>query len=875
MLIERNQALQTLAAMASQMATGKGNIALVVGEAGIGKTSLINQFRDAYADEYRWAWGSCDAMFTPRVLGPLYDMLPVLDTRISELLAQSDNRSQLFSAVLNSLQNSERPTIVVCEDFHWADRASLDLLKFLGRRIAFSPVMLVISYRDDEVTEKHPLGQVIGELPSGICKRVELEPLSQSSVTQLAEDANMDGVKLFKMTNGNPFFVTEVINSQQGFDDDVPVSIRDAINARLGHLDTHTRSFLGSFSTMPGTISSKTIIQLFGEQALALVEIGIAGGILAQDKAGYTSFRHELGRLTTLERLNNEERRRCHRAIFDKLNVTDKNELERLVHHASGAHLAFHVLELAPLAAESAAKLGSHSEAAAHLANALKFVDDASPEQAANLYEKWAYEAAFASRIDNEVIDARRYAVKLWQTLQRPEKVGENLRWLSRLHWYRGEAIEADRIADQAIRVLEAVPPSAERAMAYSLRSQLCMLNDQMPESVSWGYQALAIEKQFTNIGVRVHALNNIGTALLFRNQPSGLIQLEQSLKLAKEHGLHEDAARAYVNLSEYTVEFRDFAAAEKLVNQGIAYTTEHDIDTWRIYLVGRLAQLRLEQGKFKLALSISSAIIDDPQLSLLMRLPSLLVLARTMLRVEPKQASEVIHRALQDANATEELQHIVPAQLNMVEWGWLTNDMNIAKLHLKSLLALEHEQRHPWNIGEIQVWAKRFNIPSPMKPSMALPKPFELELQGDYLGAADLWQNLDLPHSAILTLVASNNPNNINQAIALAKEIGATTVLGKIQYLIECHNWSDTHQVNLRSSYKTQSQSHPVGLTKREIEVLKLIIKGLTNKEISAILCRSQRTVEHHISSILSKLDVTSRMAALLRVQNEPWLVE
>jgi DNA-binding CsgD family transcriptional regulator len=446
------------------------------------------------------------------------------------------------------------------------------------------------------------------------------------------------------------------------------------------------------------------------------------------------------------------------------------------------------------------------------------------------------------------------------------------------LYWYRGAALEADRASEQAITVLEGIPPSAQRAMAYSLRSQLCMLNDHMEQAVVWGNRALALEKQFTDIKVRIHALNNVGTALVFRGISDGLAMLQDSLSLAKEHDEHEEAARTYVNLSEYALEFRQFELAEKTINEGIIYDTEHDIDAWTHYMLGRLAQLRLEQGRLLDACTIAKGIVDNTKLTLLMRLPALQVLARAHMRLNTEGASKFMQAALKDALTTDELQNIVPARLTLIEAAWLSADYPTGQMHLDILLALDDGDRHPWNIGERSIWQQRYAMAQGIKTqilnqNITLPLPYALEISGDHLGAAKHWQHCGLPHAAALSLLAANNQNHMLECATIFTSIGAQAGLKCLTLRAKQQNW-DMSQISVRGRYNTKASQHPLGLTQKEQQVLALLAKGINNKDISLTLSRSTRTIEHHVTSILTKLNAPNRMAVMLRIQNEPWLL-
>src|SRR5690606_4898551 len=231
--------------------------------------------------------------------------------------------------------------------------------------------------------------------------------------------------------------------------------------------------------------------------------------LLVEDQDGNLRFRHELARLATMRRLPGMRLQATHARALEAMAGDGRDRpLHLLVHHtarphdgprllelvhAAGALDGARVLELAPRAARVAASAGAHREAAAHFATALRFVDEAEPETAAELYENWAYEAGLALGIDDDVLEARRHAITLWRALGRTEKIGDNLRCLAYLHWYRGEAATAFRFAREAVRVLDGSPPSPERAMAYSYLSQLHMLSDRAEEAIAWGQRALEL----------------------------------------------------------------------------------------------------------------------------------------------------------------------------------------------------------------------------------------------------------------------------------------------------------------------------------------------------------------------------------------------
>ncbi len=237
-LLEREQFLGELEAILSDVAVGNGRLVLVSGEAGIGKTSLVERFATAQQTQARVFWGACDALFTPRPLGPLYDIAQQTRSNLLALLEEEAPRAAIFSAALDEMKQGRAPSITVIEDVHWADEATLDLLKFLGRRITRINSMIVVTYRDDEVGADHPLRLVLGDLPPRSVARLRLPPLSEDAVERMAEGAGRRPEELYAVTGGNPFFVSEALASKEP---GVPVTVRDAVLSRAARLSPAAR----------------------------------------------------------------------------------------------------------------------------------------------------------------------------------------------------------------------------------------------------------------------------------------------------------------------------------------------------------------------------------------------------------------------------------------------------------------------------------------------------------------------------------------------------------------------------------------------------------------------------------------------------------
>ena len=248
-LLEREAQREVVQVALEQARQGHGSTVLVSGEAGVGKTAFVTDFTAPYRSAGLVFWGACDPLFTPRPLGPLYDIALQKIPGLLDLLNSGANWLAVALALLKSLLDNPAVTIVVIEDVHWADEATLDLLKYLGRRIEQTHSLLILTYREDEVGSQHPLRETLGDFPTEATVRLPLEPLSENAVALLARKADRPAQGIYQVTRGNPFFVTEVLRSKG---EQIPKTVRDAVLTRAAHLSAPARAVLELVSIIPG-----------------------------------------------------------------------------------------------------------------------------------------------------------------------------------------------------------------------------------------------------------------------------------------------------------------------------------------------------------------------------------------------------------------------------------------------------------------------------------------------------------------------------------------------------------------------------------------------------------------------------------------------
>ena len=849
-LIERDYALQRLHHAVQWAEQGAGHIVLVSGEAGIGKTTLVRRLlRDRTGEGDRVLWGSCEALFSPRPLGPIYDMASAFDEEVQGMLGADGPRARLFTAILTDLQRSVRTTFLILEDLHWADTATLDLVKYLARRIQPLRALLLITYRDDEIGDRHPLHMVFGDLPADAAIRIPLLPLSEAGVASMAQASGCAVDGIFATTGGNPFFVTEILRAEG-----VPATVRDAVLARAARQTPSVRALLDLAAIVPARVEIALVDAVLAPSGEDIAAALASGLLTAAD--GCYAYRHELARMSVERALAEPIAAALHARVLACLQADVGHvPTARLVHHAAGAGDANAVLTYAPVAAAEAISHGSHCEAAKLYGVALAHASRLSPREQAELLGRRSYQCYLTDQPD-EALSASLRALTLWRELGERTQEGRTLRWLSRVHWFAGRNREAETYADEAVTLLEQLSEDSEFAWALSNRSQLYMLAGRTGEAVAWGVRAMELAKRIGDTEVMCHAMTNVGTAMHAHSEPEGRELLLQSLSIALEHGYGEHVARAYANLTSTDVTTRDYVSAARTIREACAYFADRDLDSWANYVLAWKARLDFEQGRWDDAARLASQLIVRDAVAPVTRIPAMAVLARIRLRRGDSGATELIDEASKLASETGELQRLAPIAAARAEAAWLRGDSCLQDPWVRQTYAMAEGLGDRRELGELGFWC--WKLGEGQGKYRDVHDPYAMQWEGDWRMAADAWHQLGCPFMCAMALWDGEESNKL-EALAIFEGLGAcaTVKLCRAQLRVAGVR-------GVARGPRASTSANPAGLTQRECHVMSLLAQGLSNAEIAQRIVRSEKTVEHHISSILRKLDVCSRGEAV-----------
>lgn len=847
-LLEREEPLHRLTTALAAARRGQGRILSVEGEAGIGKTTLALSFAESHRGDAQVFIGGCEHLVTPEPLGPLRDIARNSEGRFTistaGQLATFESLLRLLTAVRG------RPALLVIEDVHWADDSTLDLLRYMGRRIRAMPILAVVTFRNDEAASQSRLAALYADLPRDCHDRVELQPLSQAAVSQLA-GARMPAAEVFQATGGNPFHVTEYLATPPPA---IPHGVRDATLARASRLSAQARRTLDCASIFPRQIDEETLFVLAEDRDHLGTEECLRGGML-KAKDGALAFRHELARRAIHDAMAPLHRRNLHAAALKQLQSRPQTRAAECAHHAQHAGALQELVQYSIRAAGEAAALGAYRENIAHIARALEHGVHLSNAQRADLLEQQATNGELCGAFDvamaaiESAIDARKRAGDI-------PGLGNALVISARLYWQRGQADVAENRSQEALAVLHDCKESWQYAMALSGQSQLDMLADRVDSALPRAAEAMQRAERLGRSDIYLHALTNSVAAGYAANDAEGVPKFLAAIEETKRRNEPDFLPRLYVNLVYNTASDRHYPGLFEHIEQGIAAAIARENVPLEAYMRGVRALALLDLGRLRESLAEAEDVLHGPYPAGITRFTSQIAAARARLRLGLPDVGWLEQaRGLQTSQ--RDIMRMAPLAVADAEALYLgASRPNALESLRRSFELAQRSTCQPWLVADAAIWlvilGEDIVFPAGILERMSLAP--RLHVTGAWREAAAAWAELGCPYEQALALSRGDEAAQ-REALLLFDTLSAAPAAARLRQQMRARGARAVPRGPIGAT-----RANPAGLTRRQDQVLALVAQGLNNAEIAARLHISAKTAEHHVSAIMALFNVRTR---------------
>ncbi len=826
---------------------------IVSGESGAGKTSFVESFVEDWVKDERLLWGVCDPLPTPRPLGPIRDLASRLAPGTRQLLEASDVPYDIFTAIHDDLCTA--PSVFVLDDLQWADQGTIDLLRFVLRRIAQTRSLIIGIIRDDEVGANHRIRELLGDVArSPRAESLSIPPLSPAAVESLVGERPVDSAWLHDVTGGNAFFVCEMLDHDG---DDLPTTVRDAVLGRTSGLDPAAWDLLNLLTCSPGVIPDYLLADL-GVTLPASRALAEAG--LIRRSARGVAFRHDLCRLAVRSVIPPGAEPRLHRRLIDAYEASGQIDPAVLTHHAQGAGDVERVRRYARDAAMAAVRSGAHTQSTQFFTIALEQGGTLNQADEADLLEQLAWEFYLTDRLTDAIAACQR-AMHIRQALGQPAAVSANHHSLSVYQWYNADRGQAESHAAGAMSALDADAADAEQLIqlghAFAMQAYLAVQATDFVRVTPLIARAREIAERSgdSDLMIRVRLIENYSVVL--NGDDAGRDEILAILNSGPKH-INELYSGGWSNITYFDVEQRRLDGAAELLDVSIPLMHEHDLPICRVWQMGSRARLQLMVGEWDDAAADADRLLEMPTAPLARTWPALIG-AVVEMRKHGK-ASARLDDAWKLACRFGEPIRMLPVAAAIVELSWISGELDARLPECRAPLGNGLVAGLEWSRGELAVWLRRLGEDV---DAVGVAEPYRLLLDGAYEAAADDFHRRSMPYDAALALVDSGNATLIARALDILDRLGADAVATKVRRDLRSRG-----QSVVPARRRAATLANPAGLTARQVEVLRLLNDGLTNVELADRLFLSVKTVDHHVSAILAKLDVSKRRDAVRKAR-------
>lgn len=844
-LFQRDTEHAVLSDAVADARNGEGRVVLVRGEAGIGKSTLLREFVSEIGDGAYVLFGTCDDLSTPRPLEPFWDMANG-DAEIEVALENSDSQG-LYRVLYNLLDRRAKPTILVLDDVHWADQATLDVIRRLGRRINQLHGVLVLSFREEDVPPDHPLRVLVGDVPARSVIQDVLEPFTMDTVATIAGTGDVE--QLWSVTGGNPLLVIESLRSDQA----VPESISDLVLARLNRLGTGSRRLVEMVSVSPKSCSLTMANQCLEIGPADLDEAARSRLLIVEPDR--LSFRHELIRRAVEANLSAGTRIALNQKMVDVMSVEDADDAY-ILHHAQEAGAADAIVRHAPAAALSAVAAGSLREARAHFELLEPLLGRLDRVEQATLLDAWSAVEEVGGGI-TRARELREQAIEILEADGSTIRLAASLRRLSILLWRTKNPDEALLNADRAVALLADDGHGEELMLA---------LADQAFIQVLHGDHELAAEaiarahSVGTVVGDEIDAYVRAVEAWVQRTPGRALVVAGDALRMAEETGDIEAARMVHYLRTQFdTIEHA--VIQEQFITEAFAFAEGRDLEDLRAFAYSQRALLHLRSGQLLKAEDDARASLDiwSDARQILSTFPQLTAGLTEAMRGTPQAVAML-------ATVSETVGDFDPPGKHgyLAQAHWIDPEVPFNPEIAVSVLMSEPMINRSLTPSAIWLWLLGL---LPDDSGAPLIEPERLLVDGDWRASAAAFFDLGMPFEQAAALSQGDTDARL-EALAIFDAMGATALARRLRRELRTDGVP-----GVPSGQRSSTSQNPAGLTDRQAEVLSLMAEGLTNAEIADALFISRRTAEHHVAAVISKLEARSRGEATRIAREHGWV--
>ena len=959
--VGREAPLRSLLERLDRAVEGQGTVLLLGGDAGVGKSRLVRDLKqEATARHIRVIEGRCSSTessvpYAPfmdalrfriargegeevaKILGPLRAILAPIFPQLEGAAAPVDqaadrDRERPYALIFGVLERlaTDDPMLLVLEDVHWADQTSLELLHHLAHRATSLRLMMVVTYRSDELHAAHPLRRLLGSLARDrVGEDMRLSPLGRDETTEMlrcmlgTEPDSAFAAEIWRRAEGNPLFVEELVSvlAEGGVLEPtadaaaalartrLPSTVSEAILARVNALGPRAMETLSAAAVIGRIVEFEDLREVLGfseEELVDVFEQLVAHQLLREERNESGEcyvFPHALMQETLYESIISRRRRMLHRrvaAALEKRAESTPRRLDELAYHfrLGGDHE--HAYEYARLAGDEAVRLRAWDDASEHYENALASLEELDDEgvRAAEVLERLAAVAWRQSR----AAAGRQYAedaLRLWRSLGQSEQTARVLRGLATLRVEEGDTEGAAEALDEALRLLGDESPSRELGPIYDDLGRLWLGRGDLDRAESLLLHGLSLASRDAQGAEEVLALVGLAElSILGGEVNAGVARLDVALALLREGRLPFDRlARVYAEGVKALLLAQEYERALSWADAARALCRDQGVvGLDALFRAMRAAVLTITSGEED-TLAEASAAVEELRRAQRAELRDALRVLGFVYRVRGELAAA--RGAYEEAINLGDRGWSVGLALVALAEGRNTEAAEVLEAALRSVplsQPLVARQLLPYAaealiaVGRVDDAAGIVDnaptLPDPEAGAAQLAHAVGLvrlaqgcteEAREALSVAADAWDKLgnrlECRRARVALLEAMLSTGDSLEGLALGRSL-----LEELGRPLLPREREVVRRVLRRAGVRTrpsvagsgEGRAAGSGLTSREQAVLHEVAKGRTNREIALALGIAEKTVSVHVSHILAKLGCKTRTQAARFVPSE-----